>query len=452
MLRALWFAVKVGLLVGAAIWVADHPGVLEIDWLGYHIRADMGLALLAALFFLFFILFIYRLLWNIIVIPQHWHDWREKMRQEKGYKALTVGLTAVASGDVKMADLQAAQARHLLPKDDGLPVLLEAQAARLGGRDAAAQDAFERLMNNKDTAFLGLRGMMLMALEQGDHKKALRIARQALASHPKQPRVLQMAYDMEIKQENWDKALQILPKMARYKVIDKDQAVRDKAAILLQQANNMARLGRDHAAQAKLKQAHKTAPSFVPAAQRLARHYLDHKKRQAAVRVLERAWKNNPHPDLLLLWAEARPRKKTKNNAAQMRWYERLVALNPDHVESQIAAAEAALNQQLWGVAEQYLTQAERLQNRAQIYRLKARRARELDRPDEETLWLQKADDATPDPIWHCSQTGRLYMHWAPIAKPHGSFNTIIWGHPSGSGSQLLSDRTDLLITTPMGQ
>ena len=52
MLRALWFAVKTGLIVAAAVWVANRPGFIEASWLGYDVRAHVGLVLLVLLFLL----------------------------------------------------------------------------------------------------------------------------------------------------------------------------------------------------------------------------------------------------------------------------------------------------------------------------------------------------------------------------------------------------------------
>src|SRR5262249_25462280 len=139
MLRALWFAVRLGLLVAAAIWVANRPGEVEVHWLGYDIKTEVGMALLALFLALLVCLFVYRVLTEIVKFPASWRRYREHNKRNKGFRALTLGLTAVAAGDAKMAGYHAHRARQFLKHDNGLTVLLEAQAARLKGSDTAAR-------------------------------------------------------------------------------------------------------------------------------------------------------------------------------------------------------------------------------------------------------------------------------------------------------------------------
>src|SRR5688500_4138582 len=120
MLRALWFAVKVGLLVAASVWVANRPGFIEAHWLGYDVRAHVGLALLLLLLVLVLTVFIYRILWGIVTMPKALRRYRQERSREKGFRALTLGLTAVAAGDAKQAEQQAERARRFLPSDRGL--------------------------------------------------------------------------------------------------------------------------------------------------------------------------------------------------------------------------------------------------------------------------------------------------------------------------------------------
>ncbi len=451
MIRALFFVAKVALLVAAAVWVANRPGAVEIHWLGYDIRAQIGLVLLALFFAIAAIVLMYRVLWEVLAMPKYWRRYRAQRKRDKGYRALTLGLTAVAAGDVKLAGYQAFRARRLLPQDMGLPMLLEAQAARLKGDDATAHEAFGRLLENKDTAFLGLRGLLLTALDSGDTQLAGNLAQRALALHPRQPWVLHMSYDIALRQRHWDEAQKILARAERSGAVEPVRALSDRTALLLQQAEDDYQAGHTGAALAKLKKAHSLNPSFVPAALRLAQLHIEQSHPRQAVPVLERTWKENPHPEMVALWREAMPRKAANDGSERMRWFERLVALRPDSVESQIAAAGEALDQKLWGPARQYLDQGESIRQSTRLYRLRARLAQAQNRLEETGLMLRKGADAPPDKLWICTQTGRIYDHWAPVAMPHGSFNTIVWDYPRlpASDGALAADRTELLITAP---
>ncbi|MCB9987740.1 MAG: heme biosynthesis protein HemY [Rhodospirillales bacterium] len=427
MLRALWFAIKVGFIMGAAVWVANRPGTVALSWLGYDVRIHVGLALIALLLMGLLSSFIFRLL----MIPRWWRQRRQRRQSEKGYRALTIGMSAVAAGDARMAARQLQKVQAYLPRNTGLALLLEAQTARLQGHNVQAQQVFEELLGNKDTAFLGLRGLMIDAFEKGDGQRSLVLARQALQKHPKQPWLLRMVYDLETGAGYWDEAEKTLKKALRYKALSPEDARRDGVVLALCQAEELLAQDKKRPAVALMKKAHKTDPAFVPAALRLAGYYRDQKKRKLAAGVVERTWKESPHPELALLWGELAPKNKPHDSGVRLRWFEKLVAAHPKSVESQMAAAQAALEDQLWGEAEQYLKAAERLQPSARLYRLWSRLALAEGQGDESREWLERAADAPAGKVWSCRETGQIFERWRPLSGPNGPFNTIEWGYPS---------------------
>lgn len=450
MLRTLWFAVKVGFLITAAVWLADRPGVLEFDWMEYHIQLGVGTALVILLFTLLAVLLAYRFFLNITYLPRWFKRHRREYRRRKGSRAITLGLTAIAAGDVKVANYQAHRARRFLPSDQGLTVLLEAQAARLQGRDEEARQALYQLLENKDTAFLGLRGLLTDAMERGALDEAEDLAQRALEMHPKQPWVLHIAYDVELRRKNWSRARSLLERAERQKALPAEKAQSDHIALLLKEAEYDKKSGRERAALKKLKEAYKRDPASVQAAERLARYYLDKGQDRSARKLLQQSWKLTPHPELAALWREAASKKQKRIPANMMGWVEKLVALRPDAVESQIAAAEEAVHQGLWGIAEQYLSMAETIRPSARIYRLKARLEDLRGHPETAKRLLEEAGNAPPNKVWTCIETGRIYESWSPVAEPHGSFNTIIWGYPhERRPDKAIGDRTQLLITAP---
>ena len=70
--------------------------------------------------------------------PQTIRDSRRSSRRRRGYESLTQGMVAVAAGDAEEALRQARRAESLLG-DPPLTMLLSAQAAQLGGDEAAAE-------------------------------------------------------------------------------------------------------------------------------------------------------------------------------------------------------------------------------------------------------------------------------------------------------------------------
>jgi HemY protein len=430
MFRILWFAVKVGVVVAAAVWVANRPGLISLSWMDYTVEAQAWFALVVVMGGLLILLALHRFLLSVLGLSGAFGRYRDYRKQIKGQRALVLGMSAVAAGDRKLAQHQAHRARRLLPRDRGLTVLLEADSARLTGDEAGAHAAYNKLLSNKDTAFLGMRGLLASALDRGQADEALPLARKALGMQPKQSWLLRLVYRLELRERRWDDALRTLRRVERAKAFPSDVTRSDRQAILIQQARDSFENAQGRAGMEKLKQAYRIDPGFVPAALALAERYIESGDRRAAVRLVGKSWQISPHPELAALWKELAPLNKAQDFAIRLRWFEKLVALRPDHVESQLAAAQAAIDDRLWGEARQYISAAEAIKHTSRAYQMRAAMEEQLGHPGEAHYWMDKAANADPDPVWTCRETGQIYERWSPVAEPHGAFNTIIWGFP----------------------
>ncbi len=450
MFHAFWFAVKIALFALAALWVAQRPGTVQIEWLEYNIQAHVGLVLLALLVAVILILFLHRAVFAVARLPQVYRHKQALKNKDKTYRTIVQGLSAVAAGDADKATAQADKARALNPDDKGLSLLLEAQAARLRGEEDVARACFQKLLDHKDTAFLGLRGLLVNALESGNTGRALVLGQKALAMHPRQEWVIRLVYDLEVQERQWESAERTLRKARLAGIIDEDKAHKDRLAMLIGHGDDLLDQGQSGKALALYKKAHKLDPAFVPAAQRLAARLIETRKNRAARTVIERSWKQSPHPDLAALWEQLTPAGKRSEISTRVRWAEKLVAITPDSAEAQLAAAQAALDADLWGEARQYLNMAEQIAPSARLYRLYARLEERAGDPDEAHRWLAKAADAPADKVWTCRESGQVYERWLPVAPPHGSFNTVIWDVPRARPLLLPETRmpeNELLIT-----
>lgn len=430
MFRALWFMIQIALLVAAGFWIFNRPGSVHIDWLGYNIDAHIGVAFVALVGVVIAALCFYKITGFLFSLPRRLVGARGKKRRDRGFRSLTLGLSAVSAGDAKLASYHAYRMRQFLPDERGLPWLLEAQAARLRGDEASAAGYFEKLLKDKDTSFLGVRGLLQTAIDSADLDGALTLARQAMAMHPDQPWIIRTVFGLELQKREWAAALTTLKRGERAKAWPAAESTGNRIAILLQQGDELSRAGYVAEAARKLKDAWRLDHSYVPAALRLARHHIEHGKRRQAIAVIERVWRDHPHPDLAALWESLAPANKPKDMALHLRWYERLVALRPGDAESQLAAARAAINDGLWGEAWQYLSAAEKIRPNARLYRLWAQMEEKTSHGEAAKRYWEKAADAPADKVWTCRETGRIYDHWSPIAEPHGSFNTIVWDYP----------------------
>ncbi|MDX1581592.1 MAG: heme biosynthesis HemY N-terminal domain-containing protein, partial [Alphaproteobacteria bacterium] len=168
--------VLLGALAVAAIWVANRPGRVQIDWLDYRIELSLaGLVLLLLL--LVALLLLLGRLWRYLR-PGFWRE-RTLARQRRGYEELTWGLSALAAGDASLARKHARKFAQLTG-NSALSDLLEGQAALLEGDLQTAKLKFSGLRGDKRSEALGLRGLLSVASRQGDEREALDLANDAL--------------------------------------------------------------------------------------------------------------------------------------------------------------------------------------------------------------------------------------------------------------------------------
>ena len=458
MIRAFVFMIKVALVVSLAVWVANRPGHVRIEWLDYTFTVHVGLFLLVALATILLAIFIYRILNAFLNFPVTWGKYRQYIKKEKGERALTLGLTAIAAGDSKIAVYQAERSRKFLDKNHGLSLLLQAQAARLDGREEDAQGIFTQLLQHKDAAFLGVRGLLQSALVDGAQDEALELAYQAQKLHPKQGWVLRVVYDLEVKARLWDQAHKTLSKIERLKVFDHSRVVKERIALYLVQGDRLLVDGFLVDAENTFEKAYKLDKNFSPSVLRLGRLYKQRGKRRKAESLVKALWKAEPHSDCTELWNVLQPAHyesgtpDSKGSMARFKWFLKLADLNPDHYESHRMLGQICLQEQLWGEARLHFQKAEAIRPSEGLYKAMAE-VEQKSMHDRQAVqeYMEKAMNAPGDYTWTCRLSGLVYEEWAPVAEPHGAFNTIEWSLPSRvQGDVFLLSSEDRLEPQPL--
>ena len=423
MRRALFYLVQLALLVAAAIWLAERPGEVRIDWLGWRLETSAAMLALVVLA-LAWVLAVLRGLWRWLRrAPGEYVEARRERRREAGYEALGRGLAAVAAGD-------AAEARRLARKASGLldepPLtrLLAAQAAQLSGDEAEAERQFQAMRADPATEFLGLRGLLTKALRDGSREQALALAERALELKPQAPWLLKQTFALQAEARKWRPAMATLADAAGRGAINKDEARRARTALLAALAEETPD---DGEAKHLLGEAIELTPGFVPAAVALARLHAAAGAERKAIKALERAWSAAPHPDIARAWLAL---KADTAALDRMRWLQRLTQTHGDHPESRLALAEAALDAQLWGEARRQL-QDLATRPTPRVVRLMARVERE-ERADVEAAraWLERMQTAEADPVWVCSACGAQATGWSPACGNCRAFDALEWKAP----------------------
>ncbi len=433
MIRALMFFIVLGLAVWGMMLLTDHPGWVSLEWSGYRIDTSFAfllgvvvvLSVASALFYRFW-LFLCR-------GPGKMKTAWDTKRRRKGYQALTRGMVAVAAGDANEAQRQVRRADVLL---DGPPLtmLVSAQAAQMKGDEAAASAFFTAMTKRPEMEFLGVRGLLNQAIKRGDRTEALSLARRAHRLQPKSTWVASNMFDLQIRTGQWLDARVTCEDLARRKLIGKDETKRRKAVLSYQLSRQADEAGDGGAALGHLRDANKLAPDFIPAVADLSRRWVGGGKSSKAARMIEDAWTRNPHPVLLEPYWKA---MAAADALERVRVAEKLVKLNPDHIESLMAQARASLDARLWGEARQALEKimdgGERppRESGGRACRMMAE-LEESENGDSGLAreWFFRASEAAADPAWVCDHCGNTVGEWSVVCGKCESFDSFGWRTP----------------------
>ncbi len=336
-------------------------------------------------------------------------------------------MVAVAAGDAPEARRWARKADVLLD-DPPLTMLLSAQAAQLGGEEAAARRYFESMLNHADTAFLGVRGLLMQAIKAGDKIEALQLAERAYKLRPTTGWVVDQLFQLQVEAGLWGEANQTVRAAIRQKAMRAPDARRRRAAVLLEHSRSAEAEGDGDAAMSRAREAHDLDPTLIPATVTLARLHKARGRAARGAKLIEEAWARQPNPELAAAYGEA---LEETDSLARVKRFQRLFSFRPDHPESHVALAAAALEAELWGEARKHLGNAAGGAPTARICRMMA----ELEESEHGNTsaareWLARATTAAADEAWVCKDCGAVAGAWSGLCGNCSAFDSLAWQAP----------------------
>lgn len=429
----IWFAIAAAAML-AAVWLAERPGTLTAEWQGWRLDTSVGVVAIAIVVLILLGVAAW-LLWRWIsgapgALLEGWGD----SRRRRGYRELTQGLAAVAAGDGAEAQKHARKAEQLLA-EPALTLLLSAQAAQLTGDRDGARRAFDAMLKDQQMAFLGLRGLIGQSLRDGDQMTALGYAERAFALRPQTPWVVHSLFDMQAQAGHWKAAQDTLDAGMRRKVVTADKGRALKALLEVERSREAEHAGRASDALALAREAFGLAPERIAVTSRLAELQIKAGDAKRAMKTLERGWAVAPHPDLAELYLRASGESDPLKRVGIVR---RLVAGNPDDIESHLALAKASLDAGLWGEARRQLETAGGTSPPVRICRLMAEVEERANAGQAKVHeWLARAATAPADRSWSCTACGAHHETWRSVCESCSAFGTLQWRAP-GTYGQIL--------------
>ena len=178
-------------------------------------------------------------------------------------------------------------------------------------------------------------------------------------------------------------------------------------------------------AKALLLEAVKLAPTLVPTAATAGRMLAEGGELRKASRIVAKAWRANPHPDLAQTYADLRFGDAARDRLARI---EALVKKTPGHIESALAVARAALDAREFKKARAALAPyLHAVTKRAALLMAELERAEHNDE-GRAREWLARALNAAPDPQW--TADGHVSDRWHPVSPVSGRLDAFEWRVP----------------------
>jgi HemY protein len=373
---AFGFTLRLAILIGLAVFLADHPGQVTLSWPPYVLETSVAVlaVLLAGAFIM--ALSIYRIMDALRRGPSRWEARQQLKRYEQDQKRLIRNL----------ADIM------------------------LGGRDVTASKTLQdRSSQSVMTDALALKA----TLEAGDYPKALTLARkQAARLQTPSPTLAALLVNLEARARNWDAARMALTTAVKGKAIAPEGAETLSAALYLAAGDAEAAL--------------KAKKGWLPALIAQSRMLIAGNNRKAALRLIEKQVTGAPHPDLAQLYLDA---DTAADPLTQFAHLEKIWGKAGDF-ETLLALAGAANKVRLWGQARHYADKAAACPtaDRRAFHLLAQIEKAETGQTDAVIRHLEQAAIAPAEPIWHCADCGTPAPDWTALCPACGAFATFHWG------------------------
>jgi HemY protein len=372
----------------------------------------------------------------------------DRNRERKGYRALSEGMMALASGEPRLALIRAQNAERLLGKPE-LTTLLVAQAAEASGDHKRATEAYKTLLKDDATRFVGVRGLLQQKLAEGDREVALKLAEKAFELRPKHAETQDVLLKLQSDSGDWSGARATLGAKLRAGALPKDVYRRRDAVLALQQARTVIEDEASIEAREAAIEANRLSPDLIPAAAMAARSYIAKGDHKHATRVLKKAWEVLPHPDLAAAFAEIAPDESPQDRLKRFRT---LTSARPDADESKMVLAELLVATEDFPGARRELDDVATRAPTQRSLAILAAIARGEGAEDSVVRDLvARAISAPRGPQWVCDKCHAIHDGWQPVCDNCGSFDTLSWKTPPANAatSPVLAELLPLMEARP---
>jgi HemY protein len=436
MFRLIAYFTIIALVSGVITWLGNNSGDLELNWLGYRITMNVATGLVALTLLTIIIFLLFQLLWWLIRLPTNMTSRNNQRKLEKGWVAITRGMTALIEHDNKRAQKYS---RKLLSSMENEPLahMMAAFTAQQAGNINEARKHYESLLEFKDTEMVGIRGLLVSAGEQGKLERAIELAERAFKKDQEARGITPLLLSLYKKAGKWNEALNLIETKTSLlsNLIGKNDSgdhtdwKKAKGFVLHMQARSAERNGEIESAFTLYRSALEATPYSVPLLLDYAGLAGTLSNNQKLLSAIEKCWKHSTHPELAEKYVNLHEDKtiKSKIKAAK-----KLAAKNPEDIESCIILAS------IYGSDGDYFNAREALKPaliQKETIRLTSMMAEfwkkdKSSDPEKAEEWERRARNAIADDTWVCIECHSIHEAWASTCEDCESVDSIEWGSP----------------------
>ena len=434
------------------VWIGGTD-MMSVTAMGKEVTLSSQKAFLVGTFYTIGVILIWSFLKFLADLPRRLRTGVSRRKQGQALEALEDAMIAASAGDADKARKKAARARNLIDR----PVLgniVSAQAAEVSGDPAEAEAQYKTMLDDEKTRRVGQRGLASLAFARGDMSTAISHAEQAYSENRDAKWAFDILFNAKVANSDWRAALDTLAIGEKRKHISKDISRRRSVVLKTAQADELADQGKIDALDMAVKAA-SDDPAFVPATALASRLLVKEGHVDRAGKVIEKAWREAPHPALALAYRDLKTDETPKARAKRIK---NLIKQNSTHRESVLLAVEEALTSGDGVTAWTALAPLAKkdADPSARICQLAAQAEALCENPADAQLWTQRCVGAPVEADWSdLDPEGPAFTYsdtdWRRMIYSYGDKGELIHPRyerfekmrPAGLGLPEISDTPD---------
>lgn len=422
MARFVLFLILMVPVVMVGNWLIMHPGTVDIVWLGYAITLHIGVLALMLLVLCIAVISVVLLLWQVASWPERRRARTRYRTLARGLNQLTHGVTALALGDEKAANVALKKAMLALPNEP-LPQLLTAQLLQRQGDHEAARTHLRALLKHASTSLLASKRLIEQHSERQEWEAATQLAQQLYDDVPRERWLVQTLIDLHARQGNTRAMLSLSEGFQWQSPLTKEERNRYAALAYYMQSHSAEN---ERAKRHALRHAVGFAPDFLPALLAYTDLLIDAGEFRQARKWLLAAWLAKPRGILI----PAIVRSVEDNSPrAQARLLQPFLRTQQPY-EQALLRAQHALALGEADQAETALEEAIALDETREACALMAETEKLLRGDEAANRWLARAMRAPSGEAWVCDACGTQHSAWQPHCNGCDAFDSLRYARP----------------------